>query len=92
MSYTIHKGNWLLALMEDYSQFFEPCNWRTFRFCHIEAEDDTMLGAFEITVVILGLGARVRWNHTRTETLEDIEREKDRIMREWGLEDDPDER
>ena len=65
-------GNWLIELIEDYSQFFTHCNWYTFRFAQIEFENDSIMGAYEATVIILGIGIRCRWNHTDTETAQEI--------------------
>jgi len=75
-------GRLMVDWQEDWSQFFYPCNWRTFRFAHVEAEDDTMLGAFEVTVVLLGLGVRLRFNHTETDTLAKIRREVSELQTE----------
>lgn len=61
--------------IEEWSQFFEPCNWRTFHPVLFEFEDDRMMGGVEMTIIVLGLGFRVRWNHSRTETVEDIEKQ-----------------
>jgi hypothetical protein len=61
-----YKGvifNWI----EEWSQFFHRCNWRTFHFAHFEVEDDRILGAIEATLILLGLGFQVRWNYKTTE-------------------------
>jgi hypothetical protein len=58
---------WFIDWIEQYSQFFESCNWYTFNFAHIEFENDKIMGGVEVTFVILGLGFRWRWNHTETE-------------------------
>lgn len=69
--YLEHK-NWIIHFFEEYSQFFMPCNWYTFHPIFIELENDEVLGGFEITIIIMGLGIRWHWNHTETEDLKDI--------------------
>jgi hypothetical protein len=53
--------------VEDWSQFFGPCNWYTFRPILIEFEDDRAMGGIEATVIVLGLGFRARFNYARPE-------------------------
>lgn len=72
---TFERGRFLLHLFEDWSQFFEACNWYTFRFILLEFENDEMLGGVEITFIMFGLGVRARWNHTETETLKNIKQQ-----------------
>lgn len=62
----IERGRFMLQLVEEWSQFFQSCNWRTFHFCQIEAEDESWIGNVEVTVIILGIGFRLVWNHTET--------------------------
>jgi hypothetical protein len=76
---TYERGNWLFELIEEYSQFFDDCNWYTYRFAHLEFENDSILGAYEGTIVILGIGIRVRWSHTETETMAEIKRRVETI-------------
>lgn len=58
---------------EEWSQFFTPCNWRTFHPAFIEFEDDRMMGAVECTIIILGLGFRLRWNYAITRQVADVQ-------------------
>lgn len=58
---TFERGRLILQAWEEYSQFFTPCNWRTFRLALFELEDDAAMGIAELTVVVLGLGFRVAW-------------------------------
>lgn len=67
--------------IEQWSQFFQSCNWYTFHPVHIEIEDDRSMGGIECSVVIMGLGFRARWNHTRTEKVESIARQVAEIQR-----------
>lgn len=66
-----------IDVIEEWSQFFSSCNWYTFRPILIEFEDDRILGGVEFTLVVLGLGFRVRWNYSETnESKEILERVK----------------
>jgi hypothetical protein len=58
--------------IEEWSQFFEGCNWYTFHPIKIEIEDDRHLGGVEATFIILGLGFRVRWNYQETEEVQEL--------------------
>lgn len=71
----LEHGNWLLDPIEEWSQFWQSCNWYTFHPIKFEIEDDRTLGGFEMTIIILGVGLRWRWNHTITETSEQIARD-----------------
>lgn len=73
-SYTGFFIDWI----EEWSQFFQRCNWYTFHPITIEVEDERNMGGFEITVIVLGLGFRVRWNYEETETVKDL---KDTVRR-----------
>jgi len=75
----IEKGKWLIDINEQYSQFFKECSWYTYNPILVEFESDVSLGACEITVVIMGLYFRVRWNHTETDEWKDIRRMIDEI-------------
>lgn len=66
------RGNWLIQPIEQWSQFFVHCNWYTFNPVLVEFEDDTLLGAVEVTAILLGVGFRVRWNHTETDAMRKI--------------------
>jgi hypothetical protein len=74
--------------IEEWSQFFEPCNWRTFRVAKLELEDDRIMGGVEFTLILLGLGLRVRWNYASTETVEKIDASMAAIKEQLGLKDD----
>ncbi len=75
----IERGKWLFDLSEDYSQFFGKRNWYDYRFVHIEFENDVILGAYEFMFALLGLGLRVRWQHTETDDWRLIKRRVDQI-------------
>lgn len=63
---------WYFHFIEHWSQFFVPCNWRNFTFFELTFEDDTVMGGIEMTFVVLGIGTRIRYNHTRTELVDEI--------------------
>lgn len=63
---------WFVDWIEDWSQFFCPCNWRTFRVFFWELEDDRIMGGLETTFIILGLGLRLRWNYRITDEAAEI--------------------
>jgi hypothetical protein len=77
-------GNWLIQPIEEWSQFFERCNWYTFRFAHLEVEDNHHMGEAEVTIVILGLGVRVSYEYTKTELKKQIGEQIDEILRDDG--------
>lgn len=58
---------------EDWSQLFRRCNWYTFTFFRFEVEDDRIMGGVESTLILLGLGVRVRWNWRETEKTREID-------------------
>ena len=65
----IERGNWLIELHEQYSQFFEDCNWYDYKLIHIEFQNDVIMGGVEIEAALLGFVFRWRWNHTETESM-----------------------
>ena len=79
----IERGNLFLELVEQYSQFFEECNWYEYRIAHIELENDVMMGGVEITFIVLGLGFRLRWNHTETEAMKHCRDAVKEIMEDY---------
>lgn len=68
------KRETFAEVQEDWSQITGGCNWYTFRFCLIEFEWDRSLGGVEFTIVILGLGIRVRHNYAETEHTRNLAR------------------
>ena len=53
--------------IEEWSQFFQSCNWYTFHPFMCEFEDDRIMGGVEFSLMIMGIGFRVRWNYAETE-------------------------
>lgn len=74
--------NWI----EQWSQFIERCNWYDFNPVGIGGEWDRMLGGVEVTVILLGLGFRLRYNYAETEVLEEIRQRGSEILE--GYEDE----
>lgn len=81
------SGRLHLRLIEEWSQFFQPCNWRTFHFAHLMIEDEEMMGDLEVCIILLGLGFQIVWSYSDTETRRRIRSDIDRLTREF--EDDP---
>ncbi|SDG34861.1 hypothetical protein [Pelagibacterium luteolum] len=61
--------------IEQWSQFFQPCNWYTFHPIHVEFEDERSMGGVECTIIVMGFGFRARWNYRRTEKVDEIVRQ-----------------
>lgn len=74
--------------IEEWSQFFTPCNWRDFHPVHLYVEDDRIMGGVEATLIVLGVGFRVRWNYARTEQVEEIKARMGEVMNDLKLSDD----
>lgn len=53
--------------IEEWSQLLGGCNWYNFTPIKIEIEDDRILGGWEFTVVLLGVGFRFCYNYAETE-------------------------
>lgn len=66
------RKQWLVEFIEEWSQMVSKCNWYTCTVCRIEFENDAILGAYEWIAVFLGVGIRIRWNHTRTELIDEL--------------------
>jgi hypothetical protein len=65
--------------INEWRQLGSGWNWRTFHPVMIEVEDDRMMGGVEATVIVLGLGVRVRWNYRETEEARDLARRIDEL-------------
>ena len=63
---------WFIDWIEQWSQFIRHDNWNTFVFIQIEFEDDRCMGGVETTIILLGLGFRLRWNYKETDRLKEI--------------------
>lgn len=81
-----YRGLYLDGI-EEWSQFFESCNWYTFRFCFFEFEWDRIMGGIESTFVFLGVGFRIRYNYVETDTVKHIKEQVDEIEKSKNSED-----
>lgn len=73
---------WFVDWIEEWSQFFRKDNWRIFHPVLLEFEDDIILGGYELSIIFLGLGVRVRWNRKETELVKQLRSQVDELMRE----------
>lgn len=76
-----YKG-WFVEWIEEWSQLWQGCNWYTFHPIMLELEDDKIMGGAEFTLIVLGLGLRVRWNHTVTKVVADMKQQVDTLTKE----------
>ena len=79
---TDDEKDWFFEFYEDYSQLLQKCKWYAFRFAHIEVENDKLMGDFEATFILLGLGFRFRWNHTLTKERQECDEAIKKILEE----------
>jgi hypothetical protein len=56
----------------DWADMVPGMNWRNFRFIELSVEDDRIMGAVEGVIALLGIGLRLRWTYTVTETAQYI--------------------
>jgi hypothetical protein len=68
-----------ITLIEQWSQFFRRDNWYTFDFMVISTENDCILGGVELTIIILGLGINIRYNHTITKDVDNLKEQIGKI-------------
>lgn len=61
---------------------FSGYNWYTFDIIEISIENDTMMGAFEATFKLFGVGFRWRWNHSETELTNRLAKQVEAIKEE----------
>lgn len=57
-----------LTVFEEYTQFFQKCNWYTFTPIHFELDWEKDMGCFSVDFVILGLGfvGTLRYKETKS--------------------------
>lgn len=60
--------------IEQWAQIFQRCNWYTFDLIKVEFEDDRMMGGVEVSMILLGLGFRLRWNYKETEQFKEVKK------------------
>jgi len=64
--------NWFIEWIEEWCQLGPDYNWRTFHLIQIEIEDDRLMGGIEATIIVIGLGFRLRVNYMVTEHAQEI--------------------
>ncbi len=69
--------------IEEWSQFFRRDNWFTFHPVLLEFEDDRMMGGVEMTLVVFGLGFRIRYNYAQTEQVSEIVRRAEEFKEQF---------
>ncbi len=85
MSGSEDNRKWYIDWIEHYSQFFRKDNWYTFTPLWLEVENDWIMGNYELTLVILGLGFRITYHHSETETTREIKSNIDMIEDESSV-------
>lgn len=81
---------WYFHWIEQWSQFWDSCNWYTFHPIKLEIEDESHMGGWEVTFVLMGLGFRVRYNYQETEVVKGLKEQIERIKsgtletKPWG--------
>ena len=79
---------WFIDWIEHWSQFIRHDNWNTFNFIQIEFEDDRCMGSVETTIILLGLGFRLRWNYKDTDLSKQLTENIREISEKDGLNPD----
>lgn len=79
--YTGFHGYWI----EQWSQFLGGCNWYTFNVFQFEIEDDRHMGGVELTLIVLGLGFRARYNYSTTEHVSAIIERAEQVVSESAV-------
>lgn len=74
------EKSWFIDWTNQWTQLWEKCNWYDFDLLWVRFENDMIMGGYEATFIVLGLGFRWRWNHTRTQQMEECERMVEEIQ------------
>ena len=69
------RNDWAQLRTEEGHQW----NWYTFTFIQIEIENDVMMGDYEFTFILLGLGFYTRYHYTDTETTDKLKKQVESI-------------
>lgn len=65
-----------ISIFEEYTQFFQRCNWYTFTPVNLELDWEKDMGCVSVDCVLLGIGFGFTLRYNETETVKDL---KDRI-------------
>lgn len=79
-TYITFTEDFFITIINEWSQFSLKYNWYTFTPVQISFENDIMTGGLEFTVIILGLGFMVRYNH-KPEILEKMAKRVDEYIK-----------
>lgn len=57
-------GKFYLSFINEWEQFFGHYNWKNWNWCLVRFmyENDIILGAYEIEIVLCGIGVRIRYS------------------------------
>lgn len=67
------EKNWFIDWVQQWDQLWTDCNWYDCDLLWIRFENDKVMGGYEFTFIVLGLGFRWRWNHMMTDSRKDME-------------------
>lgn len=58
------SGRLFATFINEWEQFFGHYNWKNWNWCLVQFmyENDIIMGAYEIQVILLGIGIRIRYN------------------------------
>lgn len=59
---TTADDKWILSGINEWSQLLHTYSWDTYTLVHIDFEVDRMVGGYDFTFIILGLGFTLRHN------------------------------
>lgn len=68
----MESSNWIFEWIFEWRQLTGGYNWYTFHPIMIEFEDERNVGGAEATIIILGVGFRVRWNYMETKATREM--------------------
>ena len=71
---------WYFHFTEQWSALFQKCNWYDFTVIKLHVENDVIMGGIEFELFLLGLGIRVRYNHTRTPMVDELTKRMNEVM------------
>lgn len=84
MRQIIGESAWIIDPIEQWSQLWTGCNWYDFTPLSLEFEWDKIFGAAEASIIVLGLGCRIRWTYSETPDSRRVKDIAERIRAKWG--------
>lgn len=74
----------LFSFINEWVQLFGKWNWKTFTLIMVSFEDDTFTRGYEICVILLGFGFRIRYNTPASiDLFEEWEREAKEAIKKY---------